>query len=368
MNRILTAATLLLALAGCRARPVQVLTRGAMNLSGDMAMTGDMNMSGQMEVSGDTTTSVRTDNTASPLEAVIVSGSPEAASRVAVIDVEGLLINRNLSGFGSMGENPVALFREKLRTVAADPAVTAVVVRIDTPGGGVTASDLMARELQRLKQTRDIPVVACLMSVGAGGGYLLACGADRIVAHPTSIVGGVGVILNVYNLQDTLGQFNVVPIPVKAGERIDTASPQRPMEPEERQRLQQIANAFHQRFIERVRRARPAIGDEFAWSDGRIGTGIEARDAGLVDAVGYLDDAIDSAQRLAGIPSQPSGRRPAVIMYRRDNDRAYTLLDRTPNRPLQSSLIPVNIPGLDRSSLPTFLYLWQADPSFVTTR
>jgi protease-4 len=81
----------------------------------------------------------------------------------------------------------------------------------------------------------------------------------------------------------------------------------------------------------------------------------------LIDQVGYLDDAIDAAKQLAQV-----GEQTAVVMLRRDNDRAYTVLDRTPNTPSAHALIPLNIPGLDRSALPTFLYLWQADPRFVT--
>jgi protease-4 len=90
-------------------------------------------------------------------------------------------------------------------------------------------------------------------------------------------------------------------------------------------------------------------------------TGEQAFQASLIDQVGYLDDAIELARQLAVVGADSS-----VVMLRRDNDRAYTILDKTPNSPSSSSLIPLNIPGLDRSSLPTFLYLWQAEPRFVT--
>ena len=96
--------------------------------------------------------------------------------------------------------------------------------------------------------------------------------------------------------------------------------------------------------------------------DGRVMTGDDAHQRGLVDRVGYLDDAIAIAQSMGGLKSDSS-----VIMYRRDNDRAYTALDVTPNHPTQMSFFPVNLPGLDRSMLPTFLYLWQPDPSFATS-
>ena len=320
-----------------------------------------MDFNGQMAMSGDLSTSIRNDNTASRLDRVVVAGNPAAACSIAVIDVDDLLVNRNLIGLGSMGENPVALFREKLQAIARDPNVRALVLRIDTPGGGVNASDLMGHELEAFQRNHPMPIIACIMGVGAGGGYYLACHADHIIAQPTSIVGGIGVILNTYNMEDTLGQFNVVSIPVKSGEKIDLASPQRTMEPEERELLQAIADQMYERFKSRVVTARPEVNVDADFWDGRVMTGQNALEASLIDQVGYLDDAIEMARQLAAVGSDAS-----VVMLRRDNDRAYTVLDKSPNSPNTSSLIPLNIPGLDRSSLPTFLYLWQAEPRFVT--
>jgi len=290
-------------------------------------------------------------------------GNPTCGVRVALIDVDGLLVNNNLRGYASLGENPVSLLREKLETAAQDPAVQAIVLRINSPGGGVTACDIMRRELLSFKARRPIPVVACLMDVGTGGAYYLATAADVVVAHPTSLVGGIGVIMNLYNLQDTLGQFNVLPLPVKAGEKIDMASPIREMEPAERELLEHIANEFHERFKQAVAETRPehqATDEDF---DGRIFTAEEAHAKQLIDAIGYLEDALAAARQSAALPEAAE-----VVMYRRCNDRAFTPYAVTPNVPLQKSLLPLNIPGLDRSELPRFLYLWQPDPSFVTTR
>lgn len=318
-----------------------------------------MNLHGTML--GELKTAIRSDNTASPLCRRVVAGGTNSACSVAIVDVDDLLVNRNLTGLGSLGENPVALFREKLQAVSSDPSVRALVLRIDTPGGGVNASDLMGHELEAFQRQHSIPIVACIMGVGTGGGYYLACHADHIVAQPTSIVGGIGVILNVYNLEDALGQFNVVPTPVKSGEKIDLASPQRSMQPEERELLQSIADQMYDRFKTRVVSARPAVDPEAELWDGRVMTGQDAFSSALIDQVGYLDDAIEMARQLAAVDSQA-----AVVMWRRDNDRAFTFLDRSPNSPASASLIPLNIPGLDRSSLPTFLYLWQAEPRFLT--
>ena len=353
---------LILCNAGCRSRPL--LMRGLMNVNGKMDMSGDMNMKGDMNMSGDMKTSTKTDNTASRLASVVISRSTATANancaKVAIIDVDGVLINKNITGMGSMGENPVALFREKLDAIRSDPTIRAIVLRINSAGGGVTATDIMSRDLMRFREETNVVVVACLMDVGAGGAYYLATHADSIIAHPTSIVGGIGVILNLYNLEDTLGQFNIASLPIKAGEQIDIASPERMMQAEEKAALQTIADSFHERFIEQVKTARPDSADDKTNFEGGIRTGLDAVESGLVDSVGYLDDAIELARNKAAIVGDSS-----VVMLRRDNDRAFSQFDVTPNTPY--SLLPIKMPGLDRSSLPTFLYLWQPDPSYLTS-
>lgn len=355
LAHIVAIVTLVAAATGCRHNPARVLMQGTMGMAGDMAMNGSLDMSGDLGMDGTIVTSLKADNRASRLSRVVVrSGS--SSNAIAVVDIDGLLLNHNMAGMGSMGENPVALFREKLDVLADDASVQAVVLRIDSPGGGVTACDMMARELARFRQRRPIPVVACLMDVGAGGAYLLASGADRVIAHPTTLVGGLGVILNSYNLEETMAQFNVLSRPIKAGEKIDAGSPVRPLEPDELEMLEGLARQFHERLEEHLRKARPGLTSDVDLFDGRIVAGDEAVAAGLVDELGYLDDALEAATTLAGTSDAPS-----VVMLRRDNDRAYTPLDVTPNTPTTSNLLPINVPGLDRSHLPTFLYCWQPE-------
>jgi protease-4 len=279
--------------------------------------------------------------------------------KIAIVDVDGLLLNMDMTGLYSLGENPVSLFREKLDAIAGDPCVCAVVLRINSPGGGVTAIDMMWRDLQAYRAKTRRPVVACLMDVAAGGAYYLATAADVIVAHPTTVTGGIGVILNRYNLSGAIGYFSLQALPIKSGKHIDlgnevVAEPS----PERRQLLQTMADEFHQRFRQVVTQARPGIdtanGDLF---DGRVLTANQALQQHLIDRIGYLDDAIAAARELA---HAEHGR---VVLYHRSNDRAYSAYSITPNVPLQNSMLPISVPGLDRSRLPTFLYLWQPDPA-----
>jgi protease IV len=279
--------------------------------------------------------------------------------KVAIVDVDGLLLNMDMTGMYSVGENPVSVFREKLDAIAADPCVCAVVVRINSPGGGVTATDILWRDLIAFRAKTHRPIVACLMDLGAGGAYYLATASDVILAHPTSITGGIGVILNRYNLNGPMGYFSLQALPIKSGKHIDLGNEivQEPA-PERKQLLQAMADEFHQRFRQIVEHARPNVdaadGTTF---DGRVFTAPQALHRHLIDRIGYLDDAIAVARELAHVEQS------RVVLYHRGNDRAHSPYAITPNVPLQNTLLPISVPGLDRSRLPTFLYMWQSDPT-----
>jgi protease-4 len=283
---------------------------------------------------------------------------PCDAPRIAVLDVDGLLLNADFTGLASLGENPVALFRERLDAIAADPKVCAVVLRINSPGGGVTATDIMWHDLQAFKACTHLPVVVSLLDVGAAGAYYLATAGDQIVAHPTTVTGGIGVILNYYNLQDTMTLFNIVGAPVKSGKNIDLGSPIAALDDPRRKILQTMADEFHDRFRRVVLQCRPQVDPADATTfDGRVFTAEQALNRKLIDSIGYLDDAITVCQDMA---HQHSAQ---VVFYHRSNDRPWSEYAVTPNVPLQGSLLPLSLPGVDRSKLPSFLYLWQPEPT-----
>jgi protease-4 len=281
-----------------------------------------------------------------------------AGPKIAVVDVDGLLLNVNMTGPYSAGENPVDLFRERLDAAARDPDVCGLVVRINSPGGGVAATGMMWRELRDWRARSHRPVVACLMDLATGGAYYLATASDRIIAHPGTVTGGVGVVLNLFNLEDFMGGLNIVAQPIKSGKNIDTGTVLRPLTPEAQRLLQGMADEFHDHFKEVVRRQRPhldASGDETL--DGRVFTASQALRRGLIDQVGYLDDAIAAARQAAG---RDEAR---VVLLHRCNDPARTPYAITPNVPAQAALFPFSLPGAERSRLPTFLYAWQPDPT-----
>jgi protease IV len=293
-----------------------------------------------------------------PVHAMAIEADPCAEAAIALIDVDGLLLNQDMSGPLTMGENPVSLFTERLEAAANDPSVCGVVIRINSYGGSVTACDMMRHELLRFREKKRVPVAVSLMDVGTSGAYYLATAGDLVLAHPTTITGGVGVILNIYNLTDALQQQNITPLPVKSGSHIDMGTPIKEMEEEKRALLQAMADEFHERFKSAVTQSRAKINiqDETNF-DGRVFTASEALKRGFVDQICYLDEAIEAVKRDAGMSSA------VVKMFHRCHDRPFTMYAVTPNSPIQASLFPLSVPGYDRTKMPAFLYLWQPEPS-----
>jgi protease IV len=295
---------------------------------------------------------------AGPVRPVVVErGSSNA--RVAIIDVDGLLLNTPFVGPMSVGENPLALFREKLNAAEADGCVKAVVLRVNSHGGGVAASIAMRRDLERFRARTSKPVVACLLDTAAGGAYYVASASDHIVASPGTVTGALGVILNLFNLQDLMAQFNVLPQLIKSGELVDIGTSARPLRAGERELLQLMAEEFHRQIRSDVSRSRTKLDAAIAF-DGRIFTATQAQTRGLVDRVGDLDEAIQVAWQLGG---GDTAGRPQVVLYRRNNDPANSIYAVTANIPLQGAGLLPNLPGLDRSKMPTFLTIWQPELS-----
>jgi protease-4 len=149
-----------------------------------------------------------------------------------------------------------------------------------------------------------------------------------------------------------------VGVPVKSGANIDLGTPITPLSAEKRKLLQTMADEFHERFRKIVVQNRPKVDcEEKTNFDGRVFTAEQALSRGLIDSIGYLDDAIRAARHAAGAPGAQ------VVFYHRNNDKALSTYSITPNTPLQATLLPLSLPGVDRSKLPSFLYLWQPEPT-----
>jgi protease-4 len=290
-------------------------------------------------------------------EQVIMREARLARSKIALIDVDGVLENRrDRSLTGLIGENPVAFFKEKLDRAARDKRVVAVVVRINSPGGSVTASDLMYTELARFRESSGKPAIASMMDVAASGGYYLACAADRIFAHPTTVTGSIGVIMLLPEFTGTMEMLGVRMRTFKSGDMKDAGSIFREMDPEERALFQNLIMQMYQRFLTVVERGRANVPPErlAGLADGRVFLAPDAADLGLIDEVGTLRDAIRAAKEAAGLGDKPV----LVVRYTRPLQHRPNIYATAPAMPAQVNVLNLDLPRWFQGPAPEFMYLW----------
>lgn len=292
---------------------------------------------------------------------VVMKDPGSTRHEIALIDVRGVIADRHSSALLGSGSNPVDEFLARLDKAAADDRVKAVIVRINSPGGTVTASDTMERELVRFRETTGKPVIASMGEVAASGGYYLALGADEIIAQPTTITGSIGVIMPLVNVSEGLARIGVYARPITSGPNKDMGDPLSPPDEAHDAILQHLVDQLYGRFRELVVERRPGLdaGDVARATDGRVFLGIEAEAIGLVDSVGTLRDAFARAKALAGI------ERAELIKYHAGGDPPRTPYAASPaDAPRattpQLNLINVQIPDdlVVFSSASRFYYLW----------
>jgi len=196
---------------------------------------------------------------------------------------------------------------EELQQYLADDGVKAIILRVDSPGGGVGPAQEIYREIMRIRSTSKKKVVTSMGSVAASGGYYIACASDRIIANPGTITGSIGVIMQFSNLEELLKKIGVKGVVIKSGEHKDIGSPFREMTPEEKKIMQEVLDSVHQQFIQAVADGRKLERSKVAEiADGRIFTGEQAKNLGLVDQLGNLQDTIDITAKMVGIEGKPN--------------------------------------------------------------
>lgn len=274
-------------------------------------------------------------------------------AKVLIVDVDGLLVNQRSEGLFGAKDNPVSLFVEKLDKAAANKRIKAVILRINSPGGTVTASDIMYRRLMRFRSERNIPIVVVIEDVGASGAYYLACAGDVILAHPTSITGSIGVILQTVSLAGTMRMLGVQAQAITSGPYKDMASPLKPLDKKDLAILQGIVDSFYERFVSVVAAGRKGLDEAQVRSlaDGRVFTAAEAKANGLVDQLGYMETAVGLAKKLAGI------KRARVVVYHRPLGYRANTYSRAGGMG-GLNLRNISLPTLLQAVQPQFLYLW----------
>jgi len=216
-----------------------------------------------------------------------------SSNDVAVLEVEGIIVDSKE-------------FTDQLRDYGNRGSVKAVVLRLNTPGGGVAASQEMYDAVMKFRAKSHKRVVVSMSSVAASGGYYLACAADRIFADPGTITGSIGVIAEWYNYGDLLRWAKLQSVTFKSGPLKDAGSPTRPLTEEEKAYFQSLINNMYAQFVSAVATGRKMTQDEVRkLADGRVYTGEEAMSNRLVDQLGTLQDAVAAAARMAGISGEP---------------------------------------------------------------
>lgn len=235
----------------------------------------------------------------------LVDGDPKATKKIAMIVVQGMIMETMGAG------GTVSQVSNSLKAIEKDENVVGVLLAIDTPGGGVTASDRIYHDLEEFKKRSGLPVHAMFYDVAASGGYYVAMAADRITAHPTCVTGSIGVISKFYNVSGAMDKIGVSVNVIKSLNSQgkvsfkDIGSPYRPMSPEERALIQGLITEMWDRFTDvvvagREGKMKPEKIKQIA--DGRVFTGEQALAVGLIDAVGYKEDAYKALRDAAKEP------------------------------------------------------------------
>ena len=291
-----------------------------------------------------------------PLREYTLEGTEKG--KVMVIPIRGMISDAPRKQL--IGTRPSMLQEivSQLRKAEDDPDVKAVLLKIDSPGGSVIASDLIYNEIMAFKQRKKVKVVAAMMGVAASGGYYIALPADFIMAHPTTVTGSVGVLFLSPNVSGLLEKIGVDVNVSKTGKNKDMGSPFRQVTGEEQEIIQGIIDRLGAQFLNRIaehRKIEPNKLKEI--SSARIYLADDALQLGMIDSIGYLDEAVIQAKKLADLPEDAR-----VVVYRRteypDDNLYNTSLSRYEGR--GPSLISLDLPGSMASLQTGFYYLWQA--------
>jgi len=287
-----------------------------------------------------------------PLREKVVDGEGDA--RILLLDVTGVISEEKKRSMGLRQETSmVDEFREALKKAGKDRKIAGLVVRINSPGGTVTASDILRHEILEYKRKTGVRVVACMMDVAASGGYYVATAADEIVAHPTTITGSIGVIAMKFNVQGLLGKIGVEAEAVKSGDKKDLLSPFRPATEEEKKIVQAVIDQLHGRFVDVIVEGRKPLSRDVVLklADGRIYTASQALERRLIDRVAYLDGAIE------GLKSALKLKSASVIVYHRPGSYKGSIYSETGGNTTVVNLLPQDLESLLPQGM-RFMYLW----------
>jgi protease IV len=291
---------------------------------------------------------------ADPLREFTLEG--ESAPKILVVPIRGIISNSPREGFVRTRPSLVQEVVSQLRRAEEDEKIKAVILKIDSPGGSVTASDILFSEIESFKNRTGAKVVVAMMGVVASGAYYISLPADHILAHPTTVTGSIGVIFARPKVTGLMEKIGVAVEVNKSGADKDMGSPFRQTSAAEEKIFQDLTDRLGKRFVDLVARHRK-LGPEVVAqiSTARVYLANEALELGLVDEIGYLENAVDQAKKLAGLADDAR-----VVVYRRTeypDDNIYNTSTRYDGDG-KLSLISLELPGSLNHIQTGFYYLW----------
>lgn len=237
-----------------------------------------------------------------PLKEQLVEG--KGAPKILIADVSGTITEGEKESLLSSKNFTAAMIKEVLQKAEEDSDVSGIILKINSNGGSVSASDTIYHEILKFKKKKNIPVYACVTDMGVSGAYYISMATDKVFSHPTSINGGIGVFVMKFNIEGLMSKIGVEGEIVKSGDKKDSWSPFRPSTPEEKEIFQKIIDELHSRFVSVIYEQRKNLltKEEIQrLADGRVYTAEQAYKAKLIDRIGYLDDAIEEMKKALNI-------------------------------------------------------------------
>lgn len=289
-----------------------------------------------------------------PLQEVTIQGTEKG--KVLLISIDGVISSNPDEKFLRTMPSMVQEVVSQLNMAQKDDEIRSVLLKIDTPGGSTTASDILYNEILSFKEKTGKKIVVAMMDIAASGGYYISLPADVILAHPTTVTGSIGVIFlrpKITGLMDKIGLEVAVN---KFGENKDMGSPFRQSTQEEQAIFQGVTDGLGKRFLGLVSKHRGLSDAHLSdISTARIYLADEALSLGLVDKIGYLGDALEEAKKISGLPSNAK-----VIAYRRSkfpDDNLYNPFT-TQSTAMNAPAINLAIPTAIHNLKPGFYYIW----------
>lgn len=277
-----------------------------------------------------------------------------AKEHIGIISLTGVITDQENRDFWGGKGNMLERHAIVLQHLEKEKNLKALIVKINSPGGEVTTSDIMYRELAEFKKRKKIPVIAVFFDVAASGGYYVAMAADKIIAHPTAITGSIGVIQFMFSAEELLSKkLGLRDESVMSGKNKDLGSPFKTLAPEQRAIFQGLIDDMYGQFVKVVQNGRPNLTKDaiLTLADGRIYTASQALTNGLIDKIGYMDEALAEATSMASL------QNPSVVMYdfNGTTSKSYYANPESVALPTQYEALAKAVTG--RENVPAFYYL-----------